>query len=69
MKCREVNCPVSALSCGKVPDGWTTSYIIPILKVKKGDLSKLGNYRSISHAQVAKKIFQTAPLKSLLFSC
>ena len=67
MKCREVNCPVSALSCGKVPDGWTTSYIILILI--KGDLSKLGNYRSISHAQVAEKIFQTAPLKSLLFSC
>ncbi|KAL5263087.1 hypothetical protein ACHWQZ_G008482 [Mnemiopsis leidyi] len=44
-----------ALVNGKVPDAWTTASIIPI--PKKGDLSKPGNYRGISLALVAAKIF------------
>ena len=44
-----------ALIWGKVPDAWTTASIIPI--PKKGDLSKPGNYRGISLAPVAAKIF------------
>ncbi|KAL5270988.1 hypothetical protein ACHWQZ_G001587 [Mnemiopsis leidyi] len=44
-----------ALVNGRVPDAWTTASIIPI--PKKGDLSKPGNYRGISLAPVAAKIF------------
>ena len=40
---------------GTVPDAWTTASIIPI--PKKGDLSKPDNYRGISLAPVAAKIF------------
>ncbi|KAL5272934.1 hypothetical protein ACHWQZ_G000941 [Mnemiopsis leidyi] len=44
-----------ALVNGRVPDAWTTASIIPI--PKKGDLSKPDNYRGISVAPEAAKIF------------
>ena len=40
---------------GSIPEAWTTASIIPI--PKKGDLSKPGNYRGISLAPVAAKVF------------
>ena len=45
----------SALVNNHIPDAWTTSSIIPI--PKKGDLTKPGNYRGISLAPVAAKVF------------
>ena len=40
---------------GEIPDAWKTASIIPV--PKKGDLSKPGNYRGISLAPVAAKVF------------
>ena len=45
----------SALVEGSTPEAWTTASIIPI--PKKGDLSKPGNYRGISLAPVAAKVY------------
>jgi hypothetical protein len=45
----------SALISSRIPEAWKTSSIIPI--PKKGDLTKPGNYRGISLAPVAAKVF------------
>ena len=45
----------AALVNGSIPEAWKTASIIPI--PKKGDLSKPGNYRGISLAPVAAKVY------------
>ena len=46
-----------------VPEQFLTSYVVPVVKDKRGDTADMNNYRGISVSSVVSKVMETVVME------